>query len=85
MKLSRYLIPGERRVVVVRRHPAMFARVGAAAFLAVTVAVLETALSPGASRLLVDVEGDSTAVSAVRVTGSVQIWAEGRVGQLLAP
>jgi uncharacterized membrane protein YdbT with pleckstrin-like domain len=52
VKLSRYLIPGERRVVVVRRHPAMFARVGAAAFLAVTVAVLETALSPGASRLL---------------------------------
>jgi uncharacterized membrane protein YdbT with pleckstrin-like domain len=52
VNLGRYLIPGERRVVVVRRHPAMFARVGVAAFVAVMVAVLETGLSSGASRVL---------------------------------
>jgi uncharacterized membrane protein YdbT with pleckstrin-like domain len=52
VKLDRYLIPGEQRVVVVRRHPAMFARVAAAAFLAVIVALLETGLSSSASRLV---------------------------------
>src|SRR5437660_4104789 len=52
VKLDRYLIPGEQRVVVVRRHPAMFAPVATAAFLAVMVALLETGLSSSASRLV---------------------------------
>jgi uncharacterized membrane protein YdbT with pleckstrin-like domain len=52
VKLGRYLIPGERRVVVARRHPAMFGRVAAAAVLAVIVAVVVTGnLSSGAARL----------------------------------
>jgi uncharacterized membrane protein YdbT with pleckstrin-like domain len=52
VKLDRYLIPDEQRVVVVRRHPAMFAPVAAAAFLAVMVALLETGLSSSAARLV---------------------------------
>jgi uncharacterized membrane protein YdbT with pleckstrin-like domain len=43
VKLERYLLPGERRVVVVRRHPAMIARVAAAALLALAVAGVVTA------------------------------------------
>ena len=52
MKLERYLIPGEQRFVVVRRHPAMFARVAAAALIAIMVALLETGLSSSAARLV---------------------------------
>jgi uncharacterized membrane protein YdbT with pleckstrin-like domain len=51
LNVSRYLIPGERRVALVRRHPAIFGRVAAAAFLAVVAAALDTALSPSPSRV----------------------------------
>jgi uncharacterized membrane protein YdbT with pleckstrin-like domain len=51
VNLDRYLIPGERRVVVTRRHPAMFARIAAAAFVAVMVGLL-AGLSSGVSRLV---------------------------------
>ena len=51
MNVGQYLIPGERRVVVVRRHPAIFGRVAAAAVLAVLAAALDTALSSTPSRV----------------------------------
>ena len=38
MNVGRYLLPGERRVVSVRRHPAMLARSGLASFGALLVA-----------------------------------------------
>jgi uncharacterized membrane protein YdbT with pleckstrin-like domain len=53
MNLDRYLLPGEQRVVVVRRHPAMFARLAVATFIALAVAVAVTAsYSSSGSRLL---------------------------------
>lgn len=52
MNLDRYLIPGERRVVSARRHPAMFARVAVVTFLALLVAAVVTGnISSGATRL----------------------------------
>jgi uncharacterized membrane protein YdbT with pleckstrin-like domain len=53
VNLDRYLLPGELRVVVTRRHPAMIARLAAAAFLALALAVAVTASSSSSgTRLL---------------------------------
>lgn len=52
MNLDRYLVPGERQVVSVRRHPATFARVAVVALLALLVAAVVTGnVSSGATRL----------------------------------
>lgn len=53
MKFGRYLIPGEHRVVAVRRHPATFAHVAGAALVGLLAAVLLTwSLSSGAAGLV---------------------------------
>ena len=53
MNIDRYLIAGERRVVAVRRHPAMFAWVAAITLLALLVAAVVTVKgSSGAARVV---------------------------------